>query len=212
MLKHHDIQFTPKLPKDKERAITQDLQMNVLDKAVLVFPRVFWDNTQFIGSIPNAYLNPKTNQWVNKNNWPAFVNLNYYIHQPILVAYSSGKFALQMEKKTNQQITQNIMDILRKTYGDNIPKPSKVIITRWKEDKYSRGAYTSLTTHSLPNNADFTILQRPEANGHLVFAGEGTNASYSTTVHGAYLSGIRAGNQVYWAMTHRNAKERSRHV
>jgi monoamine oxidase len=201
VLQHNDIQFIPQLPKDKRKAIHTDLQMNALDKVVMIFPKKFWDNTQFIGSIPNAYLNPTTNQWENKEYWPAYVNLHYYLNKPILIAFTSGDFALAMEKKNNKTITQNIMSILRNTYGKYIPNPRQVIVTRWKNDPYSRGSYTSLTTKALANNGDFKILQRPEAQGHLVFAGEGTSDKYSTTVHGAYLSGQRAGEQIYHAIS-----------
>jgi monoamine oxidase len=196
VLKSNSITFTPALPENKQMAL-KHMDMNIMDKVILTFPTVFWDNTQFIGHIPDASFNEDTNQWRKKGQWPAFVNLNYYDKQPILIAFIAGNFAKKTEGKTNTQIEQEVMQTLKSMYPNkNIPQPIHVTITRWGEKPYSRGSYTSLNTEALPNNQDLVNMAAPIAYGHLMFAGEGTSITHSTTVHGAYETGLRAAKHI----------------
>ena len=78
---------------------------------------------------------------------------------------------------------------MRTLYGDDIPEPDAVDITRWLADPFARGSYSSLAVGATPD--DRTALAAPVA-GRLFFAGEATRTDYPSTVHGAYLSGLAA--------------------
>ncbi|MBI2785047.1 MAG: FAD-dependent oxidoreductase [Legionella longbeachae] len=179
VLKANAMIFHPSLPKDKKEAISK-LQMGNFEKLYLLFDRVFWDkDKEWIGMLPQ-----------NKNE--AFNIFNYYKYtkKPVLIVFTSGKLARDMEKS---YLTRWVMQRLRKIYGHNIPNPTKNIKTHWGSDPFTRGSYSYL-----PINVDKSVistLAKPVA-GKLFFAGEATSTTDPSTVHGAYLSGIRAANEV----------------
>jgi monoamine oxidase len=98
-----------------------------------------------------------------------------------------------MEALTDAQIQTEIMTTLRKIYGNGIPNPTKLIVSRWQKDPFSFGAYSFQPVNSTPE--DFTELAQP-VNGKLFFAGEHTNVQYRGTVYGAFLSGERVADEV----------------
>lgn len=55
-------------------------------------------------------------------------------------------------------------------------------------------AYTYISTQSSPHDMD--TLAASFYDGHLHFAGEHTSKDYYSTVHGAYLSGLRAASEI----------------
>jgi monoamine oxidase len=71
------------------------------------------------------------------------------------------------------------------------PKPIAAVLTRWHDDPFARGAYSVVPPGA--SSADFDALAEPV--GPLLFAGEATNRAYRGTVHGAYLSGLRAARE-----------------
>ncbi len=78
-------------------------------------------------------------------------------------------------------------------FGRNVPDPTAVKITRWGSDPFSCGSYSYMKTGASPG--DYDELARP-AGKRLFFAGEHTSRRHSATVHGAYLSGLRAASEV----------------
>ena len=67
-------------------------------------------------------------------------------------------------------------------------------ITRWEEDKFSRGAYAGFKLGTLERHA--AALATPEWNGRLLFAGDAIISEYEGSVHGALLSGRDAALKV----------------
>jgi hypothetical protein len=78
-----------------------------------------------------------------------------------------------------------------------VPPPIEVVITRWAKDKNIRGASSFMAFKSAPD--DYDILARPLAD-KVFFAGEATNRKYPGTVHGAYMSGVRAAEEAMAAL------------
>ena len=66
-------------------------------------------------------------------------------------------------------------------------------ITRWKEDIYTKGSYSSIPPGGSFN--DMRILAE-NVNDELFFAGEGTNDVYYGYTHGALISGLRAAREI----------------
>merc|ERR1712150_259695 len=66
-------------------------------------------------------------------------------------------------------------------------------ITRWHKDVFTRGAYSFL-----PCGCDFCEIDNflMTADRRLCFAGEHTHEDHQGSVHGAYLSGLRAADAV----------------
>ena len=85
------------------------------------------------------------------------------------------------------------MSILRDTYGQSISDPLDVHYTKWASDKFSYGSYSYTAVGNTPE----TYLEiRTPINNLIYFAGEHTNENYPATIHGAYLSGLRAARSM----------------
>ncbi|KTD55590.1 amine oxidase [Legionella santicrucis] len=179
VLKSNKIIFRPNLPKEKRDAIAQ-LKMGNYEKLYLLFDKVFWDkDKEWIGMLPH-----------HKEEAYNIFNLYKYTQKPILIVFTSGKLARDMEKGP---LTQWVMHHLRQIYGNHIPEPIKTKRTHWASDPYTLGSYSYL-----PKDIDkkmIALLAKPVA-GKLYFAGEATSTTDLSTVHGAYLSGIRVAHEV----------------
>lgn len=182
VLQNNAIQFTPPLSAAHQQAITK-LKMGHVNKVGLVFPSVFWDNSiQYVGYCGNI-----------KGQYPYFMNAKKFVSANMLVTFALGDYGLAMENQTDAQITNDIMEILRKIYGNDIPNPTEVLISRWTQDPFARGSYSFAGLGSLPEH--FEAFEVP-LNNRVFFAGEHTTHDYRGTVHGAYLSGIREGQKI----------------
>ena len=182
VLKKQVIEFVPALPPKKQEAIDK-LNMGVLNKIYLKFPHQFWDkNSDQFGYISRQ-----------KGYFSAWLNLSEASGQPVLMAFTGGSYASKLEGLTNTQITHHAMTVLRTIYGDAIPEPLDVRITRWGRDPYSYGSYSYVTveaSNDMRKDLASSIKQR------VFFAGEATSEESSGTVDGAFLSGEREADKI----------------
>lgn len=182
VLKNKDVAFTPALPKQKQKAIDR-LGMGVLDKVVLKFPSVFWpkdkDFLEYVSNVPSEF--------------PEFLNLAKSLGEPVLVGLVADGFARSLEKKSDAEIQNLAMTVLKNMFGSSIPNPSMIKVTRWANDAFSHGSYSHLAVGA--EGTDYEALSEPVGKA-LFFAGEATNRKYPATVHGAYLSGIREADRI----------------
>ncbi len=181
VLKSNSIIFSPSLPKNKLSAIN-NLDMGILNKIVLQFPQIFWDKNKDILS----YVSEK------QPEISFFVNVNKYTSNPVIMAFAAGKFGQSLENNSDEDVTQRVMKILQIMYGNNIPNPSGLIRTKWHNDPFSFGSYSTMPVGT--KAADRDILAQRVKN--LFFAGEATSKNYPATVHGAFLSGIKAAEDL----------------
>lgn len=72
------------------------------------------------------------------------------------------------------------------------PQPSEAIITRWRSDPFARGVYSYLGTEALPGDYE----NMAKRTGNLHWAGEATCGTHPATVHGAFISGMRAAGEI----------------
>lgn len=192
VLKKGNVKFIPHLPAEKLAAIDH-MNMGIMNKIIMQFPRNFWDTEEYIDYIAPAYWSGK--KWVNKGAWIQYYNMTPFIHQPILFALVAGDFASTLENESDDQTIKEAMQPLRTIFGSDVPDPTAFIITRWGKDPYSEGSYSSLRPHALNEGADYNNMAQ-RVGAHLFFAGEATNIKYPSTVYGAYLSGNRAAQEV----------------
>ncbi len=183
VLKKEQVTFTPALPASKTEAIGR-LKMGYVNKVALEFPDAFWEtDLQYIGFASEE-----------KGKFPLFLNYRTFSDFNVLMSFGFGNFGLAMESMTDQAIVTEIMTELKAIYGEAIPEPTSYQITRWSSDPYSCGAYSFMAAGAGPE--DFLELAKP-INSTLFFAGEHTTDEYWGTVHGAYLTGIEAAEQIY---------------
>ncbi len=174
VLQQGAIKFLPPLSRAKTNAI-RGLGMGNLHKTFLEFEHRFWDNVQAIGVAHGDAA------------WREFINLEKETGRPILLALHVGEAASRLHDMSNDAIAQEAFSVLRTVYRHAV-RPILVTTTEWEKDPYSLGSYSFVPVNG---SLDFyDEIAEPE--GRFFFAGEHTNSSYPSTVHGAYLSGLHA--------------------
>lgn len=176
VLKSGGVSFSPPLPTAKLTAMSH-LQMGVLNKVVLEFPKMFWDDEIEV-------LNYVSRE---KGHWQESYNLHYYTKKPVLLMFAAGSFGTEMERMSDDQIIASAMRVLREIH-DHVPNPTKHVITRWHSDPFSRGSYSFSGVGATQPDDRREIATT--VGDRLFFAGEATSELYPATAHGAYLSGV----------------------
>lgn len=197
VLKANDILFRPNLPWKRRRSIDR-IGMGSMNKMFMFWPQdqVFWQrNVEVYGDI------------VTRNTKFNFFNFQPYNgDRPFLVALFLGETAKQLEElyanddpaRYEQEMRDLAMEPLRNIFGNDIPLPQQVFVTKWNSDEYTQGSYSFNKVGM--GRQDRKILARPIRRKRLFLAGEATHHIYFQTTHGAYLSGRRAANKVYRAL------------
>ena len=182
VLKNKSIDFVPTLPEEKIKSIER-LEMGILNKIVIQFDKRFWPaKAHRLGLISES-----TNERIE------FFPARPSSDNTVLVALTYGDFARSIERRSKEAISHLIWSQIKKIF----PRVSKsnivdIFVTKWYSDEFTYGSYSYI-----PPNAsldDCETLSNPVGN-NLLFAGEATSRYYLGTVHGAYLSGLRAASQ-----------------
>ncbi len=181
------VRFDKPLPPKKQAAM-QRLNMGLLNKLVLRFPERFWnDETDLLGIIDAKNGDAKNGLWAE------WLNLAAFLDEPLLMGFNAGSVARQMEKRSDAVTVASAMDTLRSVYGSAIPAPVGYQLSRWADDPFALGAYSSKGVGA--TRADYEILGAPVGD-RLFFAGEHTHPEHPATVHGALWSGLRAAEEI----------------
>ncbi|MFN0200610.1 MAG: flavin monoamine oxidase family protein [Bacteroidia bacterium] len=182
VLKNNKIAFTPALPAPKQTAI-QKVGMNCVNKFLLTWDTAFWDNVQYISYTSET--KDKFNYFVNVKKFHPNVNA--------LMTFAYADYARKTETMTDAQVISEIMTHLKDMYGSKTPNPKNMLRTKWASNENSFGAYSYTAVGTQMRHFDDLA---EEVNDKLFFGGEHTNADYFSTVHGAYLSGIREADKI----------------
>lgn len=182
VLQSGNVRFSPDLPQEKQDAISR-LGMGVLNKCYLRFPDSFWPaDVDWLG-----YVSEKPGEWLD------WVSFERPINQPILLGFNAANRGREIEAWSDQKIVSSAMQTLRTIYGENIPEPVDYQITRWASDPFSLGSYSYNPVDAEPDLRQQLAAPLDEA---VFFAGEASNEDYFGTTHGAYLSGLRAAEEI----------------
>lgn len=182
VLKANKIEFLPALPTAKQNAI-QKIGMNCVNKFLLTWDTAFWDDVQYLSYTPEMM--DKFNYFVNVKKFHPNVNA--------LMTFAYADYARQTETMTDAEIISEIMKHLKDMYGNNIPNPKNLLRTKWQSNENAFGAYSYTAVGTEMTHFDDLA---EEVSDRLFFAGEHTNADYFSTVHGAYLSGLREADKI----------------
>ena len=190
VLKHGAIEFTPTLPAPKQAAISR-IGFGYYEKLALRFDRFYWPRDRQRFNYISAGEAPLFNVWLN---------LGYYNHEPIIVAYHAGRRAQAINRWSDEEFITAARQTMQRLFGDHgfgqIPEPIAYQRTGWQTDPFSLGSYSF--RHVTEQDGDRRTLGQSVA-GKLYFAGEATHPAYYATVHGAYESGIRAARELFEA-------------
>jgi monoamine oxidase len=178
VLAREALRFTPALPADYTDAF-HNVPLGVVNK---VFFRLgagqFTDGLSryFIGSD----LTPRTCSY---QVYPA--------GQPLLCAYFGGDLSWELEQRG--ELAQFARDELREIFGaDFVSELGASIATAWGTDPHSRGSYSA----ALPGKAHCREILAHPVTPQLLFAGEACSTQYYGTLHGAWLAGVAAAEQL----------------
>jgi polyamine oxidase len=153
--------------------------MGTLNKVILEFPSsAVWDNVLWIERTPLP---------ADGGKWQEFFSLRKTTGRPIIVAFNAGDPALYPASVTDATLVSEAVAALRAMFGTaQIPDPVNSWVTRWQDDPWSRGSYSTVKPGA--NGKERVDLAAP-VKGLLYFAGEATNVPTPSTVNGAYTSG-----------------------
>ncbi|MCJ1306597.1 hypothetical protein MMC25_000240 [Agyrium rufum] len=196
VLKSQSVNFQPALPSWKSSAIRR-LGFGLLNKVVLVFDKPFWDVDQDMVGLLRDSAQPHSTQQEhyvsNRGRFYLFWNCIKTSGRPVLIALMAGDAAHQAEQISDRVIVAEVTEQLRRMYKlAHPPQPSETIVTRWGRDEFAQGTYSYMAPESLPSDYD----DMSKAIGNLHFAGEATCGTHPATVHGAYISGLRAASEI----------------
>lgn len=196
VLKYQSIEFSPPLP-DWKRGAIERLGFGVLNKVILVFDKPFWDTERDMFGLlrepDNRDSMAQEDYVANRGRFYLFWNCMKTTGLPVLIALMAGDAALQAEATPDNKIIAEVTGQLRNVFKHTaVPDPLETIITRWRSDRFTRGSYSYVAANALPGDYDLMA----QSIGNLHFAGEATCGTHPATVHGAYLSGLRAASEV----------------
>lgn len=182
VLKAGAIAFKPALQDYLVGAIA-GLGFGLVNKYCCLWAEPFWDvEAQFIGYTPEV-----------KGQFNLFTNHLTYSGVPALTTYAYGDYAHTAARLSDEEVVALIMEHLQTIYGKEIPTPTAFYRTDWGGDAFTRGGYSFVPTGQ---RSKLYNAFKGGVNGRLFFAGEHTSRDYRATVHGAYLSGVRAALEV----------------
>jgi monoamine oxidase len=113
--------------------------------------------------------------------------------QNLAIVFTGGRHTVWLEKQGQQAGHDFAVDQVAAVFGNDIRKSvSKSIITAWSTEPWTLGSYSC----ALPGQAHQRKELARSIDDRVFFAGEATINQHQATCHGAYLSGIRAAQEI----------------
>lgn len=182
VLKAGSIRFEPPLPPAHIDAIAA-IGFGNLGKVSVQFDRAFWPSeAHYIGFVART-----------RGRYAEIVNLMPSQGAAVLTCVASGAYAATVDAMDDQAVTADVTNALRSMFGRDLSPPKGLVRHVWSSDPLARGTYSFTATGTLPLH--FEALAKPAGPG-LWLAGEHTIFDYHGTVHGAFMSGTRAAEQI----------------
>ena len=181
ILKKNLIKFNPELPKEKQKVIDK-LGFGLMNKIILRFRKNFWGSNVSCFSISS----------VERGKFPWFFNFSN--EKNVLCCFVTDKFAKNLEKLTDQEIIDSVMEYLHKLYkNEKEIELEGYIITKWGQNPFALGSYSFFAAGSKPSDCDTlkeSILKT------VYFAGEACYKKNIGVCHGAYATGVEAAKSL----------------
>ncbi len=186
VLKAGGLVFSPTLSEAKREALDK-LAMGLLHKTWLRFETAFWRDV-----LDDPFMGFRDPQ----GRFAEWLNLDALLGVPVLCGFNAGAEGDRLERLSDDAVVSEALTALRTIFGRqgmNVPEPADTLVSRWGVDPYTLGAYSYLPVGACEE--DRAELARVE-HGRVHFAGEHTSTASPATIHGAYLSGRRAAEEV----------------
>jgi monoamine oxidase len=154
-----------------------------MNKVFLYFEKSFWPKD---GNFLEYFKDTSSEMMVYESYSPIGNN-------NVLIVFLAGKHARKIENMTIEETRDLVVSDLRKIYGSSIPNPSNVYKTGWHTDPFALGSYPHIPPGSKLSHCDRI---GNSIDNKIFFAGDATISNYLATAHGAYISGIKAANEI----------------
>ncbi|KAJ2942393.1 hypothetical protein O0L34_g15997 [Tuta absoluta] len=197
----HQTLFKPKLPEEKEEAINK-IAMGVMDKIQLCFDEVWWPlDTAFFGFLWRGEDKEKVSK---EHYWTTRI---FAASRPsgssnVLTLWTSGEVGKIVEVLPEEEVKRKCRDLLQLFMGADIiiPEPCGIIRSTWFSNPFTRGSYTFDSVACAASPEARNILASPllDVTGkpRVSFAGEATNTTHFSTVHGAVDTGVKEATRL----------------
>ncbi|XP_035457490.2 protein anon-37Cs isoform X6 [Spodoptera frugiperda] len=119
-----------------------------------------------------------------------------------ITLWTTGDRAKVVETLPEDVVKRKAMELIRRFMGKNrtIPEPIAMIRSSWFSNPYTRGSYTydNLSTPQYPHARATLAEPLVDSSGapRVLFAGEATDNTHFSTVHGATDTGFREANRL----------------
>ena len=174
-----EILFTPDLPDWKWRAINS-LPLGNSTRTALLFDK------PFLQDLPGSFT-------VQCDGDDPLDFRNRPFGYDYLEVSAGGRMSEWMEKSGERATVDYILGKLRHVAGSSaVGEPVRTIVSAWSGDQWTKGAYSCAN----PGAANQRNVLADSIDERLFFAGEATSSDFYASVHGAYLSGVRAAREV----------------
>jgi monoamine oxidase len=181
VLRSEAIDFTPRLPDSKLRAI-ESLPMARAIKVGLEFSR---DVTGLAGPLMLTAMARQGRDAMDVEIWPPGWDG--------VTCYLDGDLAPRLEEAGGRAVEEFALEALAGIFGTSIRAVLRASArTGWNRDELTQGTYSA----PLPGHAAARAALGRPLDGRLFFAGEAVPLSWAGDVHGAYQSGIDAAESM----------------
>jgi polyamine oxidase len=191
LIKQDDFALVPQMPPEQRGALCRVGFGDgaVLNKLFLRFGEVFWpsDHDRFtiaphIGSQRGLFV--------------GWYPLDRLTGAPILMTFTSGDTAAELEAASDDHIVGLAMKKLRERFGSNVPQPIAIKRTRWLSEPWIRGSYSF---PAIGSSTGDRLLWPQSIKSRIHFAGEATEVHDYGTMQAALRSGERAAEKIFQA-------------
>lgn len=194
--------FHPPLP-DKKVKVIQNYAFGAIGKIFLEFDEPFWPTDDSFISYSLLWFDEDINEIKSTNKaWLLGVAIIHKVDAfpNMLEMFVSGEEVRNFETISEEKLNQDIMWLMEKFLNKKLPKPCKVIRTKWLTNKNFLGTYSyigmGLQKHHLCPKDLGEPLRKNNGKPFIHFAGEATDIECPGYAHGAVNSGWRAVDEI----------------
>ncbi|XP_049696159.2 possible lysine-specific histone demethylase 1 isoform X4 [Helicoverpa armigera] len=196
----HNTLFSPQLPQAKVTAIDK-LSIGVVGKVILEFENAWWDSNR---SFAFLWKNDDKNSLSDDEKWVTnFSGVSPPMgNSKSITLWSNGEVTKLVETLPEDVVKRKVMELVRRFMGKGktIPEPIAMLRSSWFSNPYTRGSYTydNILTPQYPNARATLAEPLLDSSGapRVLFAGEATDNTHFSTVHGATDTGFREANRL----------------
>ncbi|XP_022833972.1 protein anon-37Cs-like isoform X4 [Spodoptera litura] len=200
VLKERDTSlFVPSLPTEKVHII-HNVSIGVICKVILRFESKWFSNMNFLylwRDVDKKDVSPEDDWLLNIGEVSSPMGCSN-----TLTLWFSGEIAKRVETLPEDVVKRKAMELIRRFMGKNrtIPEPIAMLRSSWYSNPYTRGSYTydNLSTPQYPHARATLAEPLVDSSGapRVLFAGEATDNTHFSTVHGATDTGFREANRL----------------